>query len=321
VPDLPQGEKSPIRGAVTRLKILETGQTWIWEQVRKKEIFSSEVTDVKILFRIEFVNDPSLNWGVVRVLGIGPQDVEKIHVGMHVDLEAGWRWDDPGNWLQLRGATIERIEFSRETDTTWGAELVIYDAPEEWLRSVVNRSWKPGTKASQIVKDISAIYMPHLEWMSYKPKRDVIYRRGRTFMGIPVRWAIEDVARDMASRIFTWNRKLYLHGPGKGTRSDVFLDYDHGLLTVQRLETSVENKPTQDDEYFARWLVRAMIQPRLGPDSIFHLKSKHTEGDFRVLYGKHYSDSKKWQTEVAVTDSEDFSVFLEDLRDIPLLTR
>jgi hypothetical protein len=77
VPDLPQGEKSPIRGAVTRLKILETGQTWIWEQVRKKEIFSSEVTDVKILFRIEFVNDPSLNWGVVRVLGIGPQDVEE----------------------------------------------------------------------------------------------------------------------------------------------------------------------------------------------------------------------------------------------------
>jgi hypothetical protein len=163
-------------------------------------------------------------------------------------------------------------------------------------------------KASHVFRTLLRQYAPEIEIYSWKPKRDIIYRRGRAFFGCPLKAALEDVARDMASRTFIWNRKIYLHGPGKGIPTGVVVDKPHGLTKVFKVEHTAEPRHALDDLYNTCYVIRALLTSQLIPDAIFHLKSQWTSGNFRVLQGKHFSDGRHFTTEVEVTTAEDFAL-------------
>ncbi len=309
MPYFPKGERSDEQGAVTKLRLIEEDLNLFWDQVKKKQpgATTGETEDIKITFDFRFVNDASLNWGTIGILGLRPKTAQKFKMGRHIELSAGWKWDTPDNWLKF-SATVEDVKYEQEDDTTWGVKMMIYDASELWMGQPVFEAYRPGIKASKVWLDLVERYLPDMDIRSYKPKRDVTYRRGRMFGGTPLRWVLDDVAKDMASRTFLWNSGIYLHGPGRGWQSDVLLDQDHGLQRVQRVSASGERMPVTEDEYALRYEANAFLQPKLGPDAIIDLQSKYVKGPFRLVAGRHTSDGQRWQTkDMVLTHNEDLS--------------
>jgi len=250
----------------------------IVDQVRFKS------SDLAIEFETRFNDKSEPNDGEVKIYNLTDNTTNRVKKGDNIIINAGYR-EDTGTIFM---GVIDEVQGSWE-DLDRVLTLKIGDATDKWANTVVNLSFKPGIKASQIINATLGRF--GLAIGEFRLPRDVIYSRGRT-LSAPLQAALREICADCGAKFHISNGTIYIRDPNAGTETGWYLRPDSGLIATPQ--------PIEGDEE-KDYRVRSLLNYRLHADSIIRIESRTANGLFRVVSGKHIAQwPDRFETELEV---------------------
>lgn len=237
---------------------------------------------LRIDFQIKFDPDPEPNTGEIEIYNLSEETIAEINKGSQVILNAGYSGDVGtimAGVINHAGAYWDKLDKILKLETG--------DATDKWASTVVNKSYAPGTKASQIIRDI--LGMLGLEIGDFQLPNDVIYTKGRTISSA-AQLAIRSIAIDCGAKFHINNGLVYITDPEYGNDIAFVLNSDTGLLDT----------PSKIDSEDSDYKVRCLLNHRITTDSILKIESKTANGFYRVVRGRHICDNNDFINEVEV---------------------
>jgi len=235
-------------------------------------------------FIIEFDNDSEPNTGEVRIYNLSQDTISKITKDTAIIVNAGYQ-NDTGT---IFAGNIDEVIIERN-DIDEIVKLNVGDATDRWLNTKVNKSYKAGIKASQILNDITSLF--GLEIGQISLTNDIVYKGGKVVSG-SLSQTIKSIVNDCDSKFTIVNGTIIISTKGYGRTTAVVLNSDTGLVESP---TRLEQK-TNDAEY----KVRALLQNKVTTDSIIKVESSTLNGLCRVIRGKHIGNDNDYITEMEV---------------------
>jgi len=157
----------------------------------------------------------------------------------------------------------------------------------------VNKTYKAGTKASQIIVDLCS--MVGLSIGAFNLPNDMQYRQGKNESGIILR-RLKTLAEDCGAK-FKINKGLaYFRAPGDGDNVSFLFNADRGLIGSP--EPFVEEDENGNE--IRGFNVKALLNHRIQADSIIRIQSNTANGSFRVIKGNHSYSETEMITEMKV---------------------
>lgn len=226
-----------------------------------------------ITFRVPFSTSAEPDVAEVSVYNLSEDSTARIKEGGPIILKAGYK-DDIGAILSGRiDSALTRWDGPDKITT-----LAVSDGGIEWRNAEVNRTYQAGATASYIMQDLAGIL--GLEIADISPAADVAYPLGRTISG-SVDKALKGLVEDTSSKMYIYKDRLYIRPENTGTETGFILSADTGLIGSPELFL---------EEGRALYKVRALLNHRIGADSLLRIQSKTARGLFRVVSGEHSSD-------------------------------
>jgi|AntRauTorcE11897_2_1112592.scaffolds.fasta_scaffold23219_3 hypothetical protein len=254
----------------------------------RKVIFTLENKEIKypeldLEFEVNFNTDSDGNVGHVRFFNISNKTIDLLKKDTNFTLRAGYK-NDVG--LLLPGV----ISY---TQTSWDTtdkitEIVVGDNTSDWLNTTVNQTWRAGIRARDVAVDL--IDMLPFGVGEINLANNIDYPKGKTFSGT-IKAALEEIAKDAATKLHVGRSKIYLRPEEVGTREIVNLNQRTGLIASPQ-------KIDEDGE--EGYKVQSLLNYRIWADSIIRIESKTISGLYRVKKGLHKLSSSDFLTEMEV---------------------
>lgn len=247
---------------------------------------SFKSTIFKIDFTLNFDTDPEPNDGEIEIYNLSEATIAELKKGTKVVLNSGYQ----GDIGTILAGTIDESK-TRWEDLDKITKLVVGDATEKWINKVINKSYAPGTKAGQIVRDMLAI--AGIEVGAFSLPNDITYTKGRT-VSSALQVALRYICGDCGAKVQITNGIIYITGPNEGIKTGFLLNASTGLI---------ESPQKLDGDGKGEYSVKMLLNHRIGPNAVLQIQSKTANGWFRVIKGKHVSDESDHITEVEVVSA------------------
>ncbi len=242
----------------------------------------------EIDFRIEFDDDPEPNMGEVFLYNLSDQTTKGIKKGQNIILNAGYG-NDTGTIFAGR---VEEVNGYWE-DVDRVLRLNVADSADRWISTSVNKTYKPGIKASQIIRDMLGIF--GLEIGVFSLSEDIVYANGRIISGSIQSALRQIVIKDCKSKLHIRNGAIIIRPPGEGDRIAFVLNADTGLIdSPQRFERE------EDGETIEGYNVFSLLNHRIRTDSILQIQSRTANGLYRAIKGQHLKNEMDFMTKMEV---------------------
>ncbi len=274
--------------------------------------------EARIDFWWWFDTTPAANRGIIRIYNLKKESIALFRKGDTITLRVDWQPNlmPP---LVVTG-TITKVDdfIEDQARVTRGTEIHFLDSPEYILTKITSRWWKPNTMYSMIFRDLCGDLGLPLRRMT--PAKDFPARTGYSVMG-NIWNEMQTVAANMESKLYCYNREVYLMPPDEGIPTQFIWSRLTGLFNIQKsvaLSQDGRNKVFWQRFEPAHVHVTGLLVPILQPDSIVeivdipgsaaeaaHMALEHllsgsplTLGKFRVVHGCHSCDNSHMLTDV-----------------------
>lgn len=232
----------------------------------------------EIDFRVPFDDSDEPNISTIEIYNLSKDSISAIKKGKNIILNAGYE-GDIGTILQ---GTIESCH-TRWEGVDKITKLTVGEGSEQWLKSYVSKSFKPGIKSSAILKDLAGQY--GMELGDFQLQNDKIYPRGRSVSGM-LQSVMRQIAKETGSKFHISNGKIYIRPWSAGNATGFRLTSDTGLIESPQ---PFEEEDSEGDAKHG-YKVKMMLNHRINVDSIIRIESRTVTGNFRVQKGTHYGD-------------------------------
>lgn len=228
--------------------------------------------EIDIDFSIPFGTKAEPNISELHFYNLSNSTINNIKKGDKVIVNAGYkRINNIGNILTGKVEDIETNWQGVDKKTT----LLVSDGAVEWRNTILNKTYKQGTKASFIMRDL-ANYLGY-EVVEISPVDDLTYLRGKTISGNVAEY-LQQLVNETNSKMFINKNRLVIRASERGYQTGFILNSQSGLL----------GSPTRQlDDGKTRWNVNTLLNPLLEPDGQIEIQSKIITGRFRIIEGTH----------------------------------
>lgn len=224
-------------------------------------------------FDVRFDDDPEPNLSAIEIYNLSRETINNIKKGAKIILNAGYQTD-------IGTLMIGNVEDSSTTHqgTDRLTKLFVGDGSKSWISSTVNKSYKPGMKASELLKDLLKGF--GLEIGDVQLTNDFTYAKGRTISGM-LQSVVTQIVDDTQSKFYIKNRVIYIRPYNKGTETGFLLNSSTGLIGSPERVTS---------DFGTGYNVSMLLNHLINVDSLIKIESKVVTGNFRVKKGNHSGD-------------------------------
>lgn len=244
-----------------------------------------------ITFDIPFSDKEEPDVSTVTIYNLSDGTISDIEKEGYIFVNAGYR--EMNNMANILTGKIEKVE------TDWqGVDKVtnikVSDGAKSWRTAKLNKTYKNGTKASVIMRDLANILK--YEIVEIKPKKDIEYKLGKTIKGA-CSTSLRQLVKDTESKMFINKNRLVIRDRNKGYETGFILSPESGLVGIPTLNkddtddkvesTDKEKTKKKNKKEKKTWNVDSLLNPRLETDSIIQVKSEKLSGKFRVVSGRH----------------------------------
>ncbi|MDQ0299632.1 hypothetical protein J2S78_002052 [Salibacterium salarium] len=246
---------------------------------------SSELYDYE--FEVEFDDNPEKNHAEVTFYNLSHDRINRISRGNPLITNAGYE-EDVGTVFV--GVVYESNSEKNGVDRETTVKAV--DGTDQRDKLRVNKTYKEGTRASQIITDLCSIV--GLSIGALKLPEDKQYRQGKNEAGT-ILYRLSLLAKDCGAKFHINKGLAYFRPPGEGDDVRFIFSPERGLIGSP--EPFVEED--DDGNEIKGYNVKALLNHRIQADSIIEIKSKNVNGRYRVRKGTH-----TWNQEEAITKME-----------------
>lgn len=237
---------------------------------------------LEIHFQVDFDNKPEPNTAEIKLHNLSDDTIARIKRGQNIILNAGYE----GDVGTIFAGNITKVV------TDWEGvdkitRIMAGDGVDAWLNATVSKTYRPGIRASQIIRDIIGGF--GLEIGEIRLTEDVVYSSGRTVHG-KLRQVLQGIVNDCKSKMTITNGVILIRQPAEGTQTGFLLNSDTGLIGT----------PGYIDSDDADFDVECLLNHRITADSLIRIESRTARGNFRVVKGRHSGDDQSWTTQMEV---------------------
>ncbi len=265
--------------------------------------------DYKITFYVPFDDDMDMNMAEVTVCNLTDSTINKLRYNDTITIEAGYN-TDTGIICSGRISNVKTEHDGIDKTTT----IEIKDGPDLSSKSLENKTYANGTKASYILRDLANTL--NLAIATFQIPNDVRYTSGYVVDG-SITEAMENVAMHCGVGCYIHKSKLYIRPITSGDDLHFTLSVDTGLLGSPEAYSESTEVTEEDLKYvsrsrmkvvFGKWYiiengykVESLLQHRFQVASIVNLKARGINARCRVKSGTHSFDSD-FKTELEMVE-------------------
>lgn len=238
-----------------------------------------------IYFNINFGEETDSNDADIDIYNLSNETINLIKKEQPIILNAGYEGDVGNIFL---GGVVEASTETQEVDRV--TKITATDASEAWNKLEVVKTFKAGTRASQMLQ--AFIAMTGFDIGAFELPNDIEYLRARTFSGkLPS--VIKQVAKDAGAKVHITKSKIYIRDPKAGDDVSFLFNNERGLIGTP--------EPFEDEDV-SGYKVRALLNHRVTTDSMVQIESSTANGTYRVRKGSHKADEGTFYTEMEVVE-------------------
>lgn len=237
---------------------------------------------LRIDFRVDFDTDDDPNTAEIKLYNLSDDTISRLKKGLSLVLNAGYE-SDVGTIFAGDIAKV-RTEWQGVDKIT---TIIAGDGLNAILNAKVSKTFKPGIRASQIIRDIIGAF--GLEVGTIKLAKDVVYQKGKVVQG-KLQQVIRQIAKDCQSGVTITNGVIMIRPKTAGTQTGFLLKHDTGLLGT----------PGYLDSEDADYQVESLLNHRITAGSLLKIQSRTANGTFRVVRGSHEANDAAFVTRMEV---------------------
>ena len=255
--------------------------------------------DFKITFEVPFDDDMEMNMAEVTVCNLTDSTINKLRRNDTITIEAGYN-TDTGIICSGRISNVSTKHDGIDKTTT----IEIKDGPDLSNKSLTNKTYANGTRASYILRDLAKKL--GLAIAKFQIPNDIKYWDGYVVDG-SITEAMENVAMHCGVGCYIHKSKLYIRPITSGDDLRFTLSVDTGLLGSPEAFSESTEVTEEDLKYVSRsrmkvvygkwyiiengYKVNCLLQHRFQVASIVNLKARGINARCRVKSGTHSFDS------------------------------
>lgn len=263
----------------------------------------------KMTFNVPFDDDMEMNLAEVTVCNLTDSTISKLRRNDIITIEAGYNLDT-GIICSGRISNISTKHDGIDKVTT----IEIKDGPDLSSKSLTNKTYANGTRASYILRDLANTL--GLAIAKFQIPNDIQYGEGYVVDG-NITEAMENVAMHCGVGCYICKSKLYIRPITSGDDLRFTLSVDTGLLGSPEAFSESTEVTEEDLKYvsksrmkvvYGKWYiiengykVECLLQHRFQVASIVNLKARGINARCRVKSGTHSFDSD-FKTELEVIE-------------------
>lgn len=266
------------------------------ELIAGSKTFSND--DFTIHFEVTFDDEDEANISEFKIYNLKDSTINEVKQGAPVALNAGYENDVGAIFLgevKRKSAEWDRVDKILTMD--------VLDGSEKWLNTPIQKTYKAGITAKQILNDITS--MAGLDIGAFNLPTNKVYPGGRS-INDKLSNAIAAIAKDCGAKTHVNRGKIFIRPKGEGDTIGFVLDAEHGLIsspTPVTKEVDTGKKDAEGKEIKKTvngWNIVSLLNHRITTDTLIEIQSKTANGVFRVESGKHFHDGEDFYTEVEV---------------------
>lgn len=256
-----------------------------------------------IEFDVSFGDKEEPDVSEVSIYNLSDSTIEDIKRDGYLFLNAGYKFMN--NKSNILTGEIEDVitEFSGVDKVT---KITVSDGAKKWRTAELNKTYKEGTLASFIMRDLCNVLCYEIEVI--EPVEDLEYKLGKTVIG-SASLSLQQLVKDTNSKMFVNKNRVVIRAENKGYDTGFVLNAESGLVGSPVLNKdesgdktdsvdSDKNKKKNEDTK-KTWSVVSLLNPQITTDSIIKVESRSLNGTFRVISGKH---TKDFNTELIIEE-------------------
>lgn len=247
------------------------------------------IRDLRVQFTVEKQLSSDPNNATVIITNLAQQTIGELQRRpLIIRVDAGYA-NDPKRLFQgdLRRAT------SKREDTDWNTELEVGDGERAYRFARVNRSYKPGTKEVDIIREAASAMGTTLRSGSLDLETFSREFATGTVMQGSARRELDRITGRSGTNWSIQNGELQVLNQTQTVGRAILMTARTGVLGSPEFGTPKNTKETP------LLTVRSLLRPEINPGSLVRVETRTINGTFRVQKVTHSGDSRgdDWSTE------------------------
>ncbi|MBR1868744.1 MAG: hypothetical protein IJ799_01610 [Bacteroidales bacterium] len=255
-----------------------------------------DISGLDFSFEVPFEASEEPPVATVSVTNLSAKSRAAIKKNQQVILNAGYE-GDVGCILVGKVVGLKH----KQTKTDWTTTITVLPCADKVLGQRINKTYKRGTKASALIKDLLNIY--GVEVGKAQLAQDRTYPRGRVCKGKLINVLTDIVVNECKSRIVTFpTGRVYITKTKEGVGGAIKMSESTGLLrsdedkvvfeVEKKKETSTEKETEKDLTPRS-----CLLNYNVGPASVIKIETGSMKGTYTVEKGSHKgSGTGDWVT-------------------------
>lgn len=269
----------PPKWVFGRVAIIESGSVTL----------KSEELDLE--YEIPFDDDTEANEATIIVYNLSKKTIQALKYNNPITVTAGYKNDTGVIFSGFISKVSTKVEGVDKVTTIYALDDT--DLKE---RDLADISYKAGTKASYILKDL--IGKLHLPLAEFKVKRDWTYKDSVNVNG-GLMSNIKQYAEVCGISVYINKGKVYARHISEGDNINFTVSADTGLIdSPEEFEEEITAEDYKDT--VKGYKFKMLLQHRMNTAAIINLKSEYVSGEYRVRSGVHRFNESESITEVEV---------------------
>lgn len=233
--------------------------------------------EIDIEFDVSFDDDPESNECEIIAYNLSNTTIQGLKYNALITIEAGYKGD---TGLIFSGYITKVSTKTQGLDKI--TTITALDDTDLQERNIVETSYKKGTKASYILKDLlSKVKLPVAV---FKVRRDHTYNDK-----VKVSGGLMDNIRKYAEvcgvSVYINNGKIFVRYIKEGDNIRFIVSADTGLISVEDFQ---EEQTAEDfKETVQGYKLEMLLQHRMTTAAIVTVSAQNVSGQFRVRSGEH----------------------------------
>lgn len=270
-----------------------------WRRAATIQLGNNRYTldDLAFKFKATIEDKPKISSAQIELYNLSADTCNGICKGMPVVLCAGYVGDVgtvfAGN---VRDFTINTQDIDGVTT------INVTDCIEEWLSVNINKTYKPGMYAQDILDDLLTIF--GIEVTLAQLAENKYYPRGRVCQGRLKDVLQQIVVQDCGSRLLIRTGQIIINPPEDGISTGYLLTPETGLLKGKKEQQKQDSASTasEPEEESESWLsFDSLLNYHIGCADVVSIQNKDINGQFLVKKITHEgSRDREWKTTLEV---------------------
>lgn len=259
--------------------------------------------DLNFAFKVMFEDRAKVSTATLEAYNLAPSTRASLKKGDAVIITAGYKGDVGCIFV---GAVAEFSHASDGLDVI--TKITAADSMEEWLGTSINKTYKAGMYAADIIDDLLNIFGVEVAMVKLAVNKH--YPGCRVCRGKLKDVLTEIVCGDCKSRLVIRTGQIIINPPGEGINSGYLLTPQTGLLkessssegqtinTKTAATTKTRSEQAEDEGTASR---SCLLNYHIGVADKIVIRDSQTNGTYMVVSGVHEgSPSGNWKTTLEV---------------------